>query len=77
MQITTRRATHVVCAADGEEFDPRTFRRNLVRSEKYNRRVSGDESAVNEMKDQGIWTTNDGAFVLIYNVWSGGIRFIF
>mmetsp|Transcript_31818 Transcript_31818/g.61280 ORF Transcript_31818/g.61280 Transcript_31818/m.61280 type:complete len:457 (-) Transcript_31818:299-1669(-) len=62
-QIKTRRATHVVCAADGEEFDPRTFRRNLVRSEKYNRRVSGDESAVNEMKDQGIWTTNDGGLI--------------
>jgi len=34
-----------------------------VKSDKYNRRVSGDEEAVAAMKDSGIWTTNEGGLI--------------
>jgi len=46
-----------------EEFDPRQFRRELSKSENYNRRAAGDEEAINQMKDSGVWTTNEGGII--------------
>jgi hypothetical protein len=46
-----------------EEFDPKTYRRQLSKSENYNRRAAGDEEAINQMKDSGVWTTNEGTLL--------------
>eukprot|EP00238_Polyblepharides_amylifera_P015296 CAMPEP_0196590322 /NCGR_PEP_ID=MMETSP1081-20130531/66277_1 /TAXON_ID=36882 /ORGANISM="Pyramimonas amylifera, Strain CCMP720" /LENGTH=472 /DNA_ID=CAMNT_0041913391 /DNA_START=60 /DNA_END=1478 /DNA_ORIENTATION=+ len=53
-------------AEEGEEspnFDPRTFRRSLSKSDKYNRRVSGDEEAIAAMSEQGIAATSKGGLI--------------
>ena len=61
MRRSAGRRVAVRAGGKEEEFDPRQFRRELSKSENYNRRAAGDEEAINQMKDSGVWTTNEGA----------------